>query len=157
MDIRQGLRTDTYPFDMFNEMRMASVVCKIVEDSSDSAPSPDIFHMATVGGALGLAWDDLGRLAPGCKADILTVRRDTLRAAPIYDPFKFLVLAATGNDIDTVIVDGKTIVDDGDVLTIDVPHAIREVNEASNRVWDRLELGSLLIITLPPIPRLRLE
>ena len=95
--------------------------------------------MATVGGADALGRPDLGRLAPGCKADIVFVRIDTPKASPVYDPFKFLVLAASGDDVDRVIVDGKTIVENGDVLTIDVPEVVRRVNEASKRVWEQLD------------------
>ena len=68
------------------------------------------------------------------------MRIDTPKATPIYDPFKFLIHAATGDDVERVIVDGTTIVNDGKVLTIDVPKVVREVNNASMRVWDRLEL-----------------
>ena len=67
------------------------------------------------------------------------VRIDTPRAAPVYDPFKFLVLAATAGDVDRVIVDGNTVVEQGEVLTIDVPEAVRRVNEASKRVWARMD------------------
>lgn len=140
LGIRQCLGTDTYPFDMFNDMRMASVVCKIVEKTAEVASSEDIFHMATTGGADALGRPDLGRLAPGCKADIVLVRTDTPKATPVYDPFKFLVLAATGGDVDRVIVDGRTIVRDGEVLTIDVAAAVRRVNEASERVRAAVEL-----------------
>ena len=140
MGIRQSIGTDTYPFDMFNEMRMASVLCKVVENDAMAAPSPEVFHMATVGGADALGRPDLGRLAPGCKADIVLVRVDTPKATPVYDPFKFLVLAATGDDVDRVIVDGETIVENGAVLTIDVTEAVRAVNAASVRVWAKLDL-----------------
>lgn len=138
MGISQCLGTDTFPFDMFNEMKMASVACKIVEQSADAALSKDVFHMATVGGADALGRPDLGRLAPGCKADIVTVRIDTTKATPIYDPFRFLVLTGSGEDVDKVFVDGNLIVDEGKVLTIDVKSAIDEVNKASKRVWKNL-------------------
>lgn len=135
MGIRQCLGTDTFPFDMFNEMRFASVVCKIVEQSADAGLSRDVFHMATAGGADALGRPDLGRIAAGCKADIVTVRIDTTKATPIYDPFRFLVFAGAGDDVDEVFVDGKKIVDAGKVLTLDVANAIAEVNEASKRIW----------------------
>jgi 5-methylthioadenosine/S-adenosylhomocysteine deaminase len=138
--IRQCLGTDTYPFDMFNDMRMASVLCKIVEGNALAGLSTDVFHMATVGGADALGSPDLGHLAPGCKAYIVFVRSDTPKATPLYDPFKFLVRAATGEGIDLVIVDGETIVEGGDVQTIDVSRAVQEVNIASKRVWSRLDL-----------------
>lgn len=138
--IRQCLGTDTYPFDMFNDMRMASVICKIVERSAKVASADDIFRMATVGGADALNRPDLGRLQPGCKADIVLVRFDTPKATPVYDPFKFLVLAANGEDVDRVIVDGQTLVEGGEVLTVDVPEIVRKVNAAAVRVRQRLDL-----------------
>ena len=88
------------------------------------------------------AWGrpDLGRLAAGCKADIVFVRIDTPKAAPVYDPFKFMVLAASGDDVDRVIVGGETVVDKRDVKTIDVAAAVTRVNAASKGVWERLDI-----------------
>lgn len=127
LGIRSCLGTDTFPFDMFNEMRVASVVCKIVEGSADAGLSNQIYHMATVGGADALGRPDLGRLAPGCKADIVTVRTDTPRATPEYDPFKFLVFTAAAADVDDVYVDGKKVVSGGEVTTLDLDSAMKEV------------------------------
>lgn len=138
--IRQALGTDTFPFDMFNDMRFAAAVCRIVEHSVDVAPSREILTMATVGGADALGRPDLGRLAAGCKADIVLVRTDTFKASPVYDPFKFLVLTATGEDVDHVIVDGKTIVEDGKVLSVDMGEAVARLNEAAVRVRSRVVL-----------------
>ncbi|KWT82736.1 MULTISPECIES: amidohydrolase family protein [unclassified Variovorax] len=134
LGIRQSLGTDTYPFDMFNDMRMAATVCRIVEHSVDGASSADVFTMATAGGADALGRPDLGRLAAGCKADLVLVRADTFKAAPSYDPFKFLVLCATGDDVDRVIVAGRTIVENGRVLAVDMPAAVARLNEAARRV-----------------------
>ncbi len=140
MGIRQSLGTDTYPFDLFNDMRFASVICKIVERNATAGLAEDVFHMATVGGADALGRPDLGRLQAGCRADIVLLKIDTPKAAPVYDPFQFLVHAAHGEDVDTVIVDGKTIVEGGHVKTIDVKEAVREVNLSAKRVWNRLNL-----------------
>jgi cytosine/adenosine deaminase-related metal-dependent hydrolase len=140
MGIRQCLGTDSYPFDLFNDMRFASTICKIVENSASAGLSTDVFRMATIGGADALGRADLGRLCAGAKADIVTVRIDTPKAAPLYDPFKFLVHAATGDDVDTVIVDGRTIVDRGVVRTIDVREAVRQLNAAGERVLSNLRL-----------------
>ena len=143
LGIRQALGTDTFPFDMFNDMRMAATVCRIVEQSADAGLSRDIFTMGTVGGADALGRADLGRIAPGCKADIVFVRTDTFKATPLYDPFRFLVLAANGEDVDRVIVDGRTIVQDGEVLNVDRAAAVRRLNQAAVEVRRRaaLELG----------------
>ena len=140
MGVRQCLGTDNYPLDMFHEMQCAAVVCKIVEKSSIAADCNFMFRMATVGGAEALGRPDLGRLAAGCKADIVFVRIDTPKAAPVYDPFKFMVLAASGDDVDRVIVGGETVVDKRDVKTIDVAAAVTRVNAASKGVWERLDI-----------------
>lgn len=140
MGIRQSLGTDTFPFDLFNDMRMAATVCRIVEHSVNVATSHEVFTMATVGGADALGRSDLGRLAVGCKADIVFVRTDTFKASPIYDPFKFLVLSASGDDVDRVIVDGQTIVEGGRVLTLDMPSAVTRLNKAARAVRERVVL-----------------
>lgn len=140
LGIRQCLGTDNYPLDMFHEMQCAAVVCKIVEKSSIAADCRFMFHMATVGGADALGRPDLGRLAPGCKADIVFVRIDTPKAAPVYDPFKFMVLAASGDDVDRVIIDGIPVVEKRDVLTFDVAESVARVNAASRGVWQRLDI-----------------
>lgn len=134
LGIRQCLGTDTYPLDMFNEMRTAAVICRVVERSADVALAKDIFGMATVGGADALGRPDLGRLAPGCRADIVLLRTDSLKANPLYDPFNFLVFAASGDDVDTVIIDGKALAKEGKVLTLDLEDANRRANEAATRV-----------------------
>jgi cytosine/adenosine deaminase-related metal-dependent hydrolase len=121
-------------------MRMAATVCRIVEHSVSVAPSHDVFTMATVGGADALGRPDLGRLAVGCKADIVFVRTDTFNAAPVYDPFKFLVLSASGDDVDRVIVDGVTIVEGGRVLNVDMPRAVARLNDAARAVRERVVL-----------------
>ena len=69
-------------------MRFGAVVCKIVEASAEAALSEDVFRMATVGGAEALNRPDLGRLAVGCKADIVTVRIDTPKSLTRLRPFQ---------------------------------------------------------------------
>jgi cytosine/adenosine deaminase-related metal-dependent hydrolase len=140
LGIRQSLGTDTFPFDVFNDMRMAATVCRIVERSAQAAPSVDVFSMATSGGADALGRPDLGRLAPGCKADVVLVRANTFKAAPRYDPFLFLVLAASGDDVDRVIVDGRTIVENGRVSAVDMAAAVARLDEAARRVRSRIAI-----------------
>lgn len=138
--IRQSIGTDTFPGDMFNEMRMAAVICKIVEGQAGVGLATEVFEMATVGGADAFGRPDLGRLAAGCKADILFVRIDTPKATPIWDPFRFLVFTATGDDVDRVYIDGNLVVKDRQVLTMDVPAVLDRANEAAQRVWSKVDL-----------------
>lgn len=91
-----------------------------VHESWVMAPD-EALRMATRGGAaaLGMA-ERIGRLAPGAKADIVMLRLDGTDAAVSVTPFAFLVDGATGHDVDTVLVDGETLVKHGEVLTLDV-------------------------------------
>lgn len=140
MGFRQSLGTDTFPYDMFNEMRIAAIVSKLTEHSAAAGFAPFVYEMATVGGADALGRPDLGRLAAGAKADIILIRIDTPKAAPVYDPFRFMVYTATGDDVDTVLIDGRMVVKDGKVLTIDVPAAVAALNAAAKRVRPRIAL-----------------
>ena len=69
-----------------------------------------------MGGARSLGRDDIGRLSPGAKADIIVIALDgrgTLRFGPVRDPIKSLVDCGIGDDVETVIVDGKVCTEDG--------------------------------------------
>ena len=66
--INMALGTDTYPLDMFAEMRTTAAVCKIIEKNHESAGALDVFTASNLGGARALRRDDLGRLARGAKA-----------------------------------------------------------------------------------------
>ena len=134
------LGTDTFPFDMINEMRWAAILCKIAEQDPRAGSAREIFHAATIGGAQALKRDDLGRLAPGCKADIVIVDLDKPHALPLRDPFKFIVYSASRADIDTVIIDGRTVVSQGELLFCDLATVLNKLREAITRVHKRVDV-----------------
>lgn len=82
---------------------------------------------ATLGGARALGRDDLGRIAPGAKADLVLVDLGTLSMSPVRDPLKNLVFSASRHDVDTVIVDGRLVVDGGRLEGIDERQLARDV------------------------------
>lgn len=139
--INVSLGTDTFPLDMFNEMRWGAVIGKIVEKTPRVATAKELFDAATIGGAKGLCRDDLGRLAPGCKADIVILNIDKPHATPMNDPFKFVALGASAGDVETVIVDGQTVVERGRLLTADLPTVLEKLREANKRVQSRVRLS----------------
>ncbi len=139
--INMCLGTDTFPFDMINEMRWAAVLCKIAEQDPKAGSAREIFHAATIGGAQALKRDDLGRLKPGCRADIVIVDLNKPHALPLRDPFKFMAYSASGADVDTVIIDGRTVVDQGKLVFCDLPTALDKLREAITRVHDRVRIS----------------
>jgi 5-methylthioadenosine/S-adenosylhomocysteine deaminase len=97
-----------------------------------------VFEAATLGGAHSVGRHDIGRLAPGAKADIVIIGlngRDTLRMGPVRDPIKSLVDCGIGDDVDTVIVDGVVRMAGGRIPGIDFGALRAQAQEAGERVW----------------------
>lgn len=117
--INIGLGTDTVPADIVGEMRMAATVAKIVEADAGAGSARDVFRAATVGGATALGRDDLGRLAPGTKADVSVFDLRSLQLGVIDCPIKALVHYASGADAEHVFVDGRWVLRDRDVVALD--------------------------------------
>lgn len=74
----------------------------------------------------------LGRIDVGVKADLVLVDLETIRMSPVRDPIRNLVYGATDQDVDRVIIDGKTVVEDGEVLGMDE----RVIAEDLQRIGD---------------------
>ena len=140
--VNLALGSDTYPRDMIMNMRTASYLGKITGHTYFAAPAAEVFGAATVGGAVSLGRDDLGRLAPGALADIIMIDltgRGTLRYGPVRDPVKSLVECGIGDDVDTVIVDGRTVMERGAIPGVDFARLRREAQAAAEHIWDTLQ------------------
>jgi 5-methylthioadenosine/S-adenosylhomocysteine deaminase len=135
MGINVALGTDTFPQDMVAEMRWAALACKWQDRNANHGTAQEVFHAATLGGAKALGREDLGRLAPGAKADVVIVDLTQLHIGPVDDPIKTLVYAAKGTDIETVIVDGKAVVQDGKVPGIDEDQLVEQASAA--HLWQK--------------------
>ncbi|MGE3701992.1 MAG: amidohydrolase family protein [Hyphomicrobiaceae bacterium] len=133
--VNMALGTDTYPLDMFSEMRTASAVCKLVEKNHESAGAMDVFNASNLGGARALGRDDLGRLVPGAKADIVLVDFRSLAIGPMPDPIRALVHLATPDMVDTVIVDGRVLMHDRRLRVCDESEVIESARESAQRIW----------------------
>jgi len=129
-----GIGTDAWPMDMIMEMRSAVTTAKLMEGSRTAVTAADVFNASTLGGAKALDREDLGRLAPGAKADIILVNLRGFHTALVDDPIKSMVYFGNQNDVDTVIVDGKTVVENGQVPGVDLEKLADEAN-AVNQRW----------------------
>lgn len=133
--------SDTYPRDMIMNMRTASYLGKVMSGSYFAATSGEALAGATLGGAISVGRNDLGRLAPGAQADIVIIDfsgRNSLRYGPVRDPIKSLVECGVGDDVDTVIVAGKTCMENGIIPGVDIPALLEEAQAAGENVWATL-------------------
>ena len=131
--VRIGLGTDTYPHNMLEEMRHAGYVARLMAENPRTLTTTDLFEAATTAGAAALGRDDIGRLEPGTKADLVLVDLDHPMMQPHRDPVRSLVYAAAERAVDRVYVDGRLVVRDGTVLTMDYPAAARSLHEGQKR------------------------
>jgi len=117
--INMTIGTDTWPQDIISEMRYASLISKITDGDRRSARALSVYNAVTINPAKALRRDDLGKLAKGMKADIVIINTKSFRWPPINDPIKCLVHAGTMDDVETVIIDGKKVVEDKKIIGVD--------------------------------------
>jgi 5-methylthioadenosine/S-adenosylhomocysteine deaminase len=136
--INMSLGTDTNPQSVIEAMRWAAVVSKMVERNTEATTAAHAFDAATLGGARALGRDDLGRIAPGAKADLVLWRATSWRMTPLRDPVKNIVYNASDEDVDRVYVNGRLVVDGGRVLAADEPAILKALQAGGERMWPRM-------------------
>jgi cytosine/adenosine deaminase-related metal-dependent hydrolase len=136
--VNMGVGTDTYPHNMLDELRLVSYLARTQAGNPRTMNSTDLFDAATLGGARALGRDDIGRLAPGCRADLVMVDVTHPMMRPGRDPVRSLIYAAGDRAVHRVYVDGQMVVDAGRVLTMDYHAAAAALHEAQKRVIDRV-------------------
>ncbi len=117
--VRIGLGTDTWPPDMIENMKLGVMLGRIAERDASAVRASDLFDAATLGGAAALGRDDLGRLAPGAKADLVVVDLATPHLGPLIDPIQSLLLSCSGRDVRHVVIDGRVVMRDGLIPGVD--------------------------------------
>src|SRR5579863_690659 len=107
-------------YDMIREMKLAAIIHKAVTNDPLIVPAETVLEMATINGARALGLEhEIGSLEVGKKADIVVVDLNRLHTTPSMNPVSTLVYAATGGEVDMVVVDGKIVVEQGQLLTMD--------------------------------------
>jgi len=142
--IHVGLGADGAPcnnnLNMFHEMRFAALIQKPFNGPT-AMPAKDVFYMATLGGAkcLGLE-NEIGSLEPGKKADLVILNLNTFHTSPSYgvDPISQIVYSATPENVETVIINGKIVMENRRLLTIDENIVLQEGEKSIQRLLKRL-------------------
>ena len=117
--INIAMGTDTFPADMLDQLRQGLNIARVKEGSAERTRILDLYNAATLGGAQALGRDDLGRLAAGARADITVFRLGAFHQGPFFDPLKNLVTAGRGDDCIASYIDGRCVMQGGQVVGID--------------------------------------
>ncbi len=139
-----GLGTDgaasNNNLDMFDEMDAAAKLHKHALGDPTALSAETVFRMATLGGAEALNLGDrIGSLEAGKRADVVLVDTRRPGLTPLYDVYSHLVYAARGSDARTVIVNGRIVVRDGEVLTVDESEAMERARAFGDRVREAMD------------------
>ena len=138
-DVAIGLGTDgaasNNDLDMFEAMRMASLLHKLQSQDPRAVSAKTALEMATIRGARALGMESrIGSLEPGKRADLILVDVSGARQTPMYDPVSHLVYVSHGDDVRTTIVNGRILMRDRKVLTLNESEVIRDARAWADKV-----------------------
>jgi len=128
--VNMGIGTDTIPHNMLEELRLALTLARVACEDMTRISTSDVFHFATVGGAKALGRSDIGRIAVGAKADLVSVDLTDPSMRPLRDPLRSLIYSAAERPVRDVWIDGRQVVFDGKVPHIDAKAAAAILEEA---------------------------
>ncbi|HEY7058558.1 MAG TPA: amidohydrolase [Vicinamibacterales bacterium] len=139
-----GLGTDgaasNNDLDMFEAMRQAAFLNKLTSEDPRAIPAATAVEMATIEGARALGMDrEIGSLEPGKRADLIVVSMSAARQTPLYDPLSHLVYVTRGDDVTTTIVNGRVLMRDRKLLTLNADQILAEARALAPRVRDAVK------------------
>ena len=137
--IRSGLGTDgaasNNDLDMFEAVRTAALLHKHASGDPRVLPARQALELATSRGAAALGLEGkIGTLKPGKLADVITISTTSARQTPMFDPLSHLVYVTRGTDVRTTVVNGRVLMREGRVLTLDRTTVIKEANAMAGKV-----------------------
>ncbi|HEV3470563.1 MAG TPA: 5'-deoxyadenosine deaminase [Pyrinomonadaceae bacterium] len=128
--------------DMFTEMRAAALLQKVRRGAA-SLPAQRVLRMATIDGARALGLDaEVGSLEVGKRADLTVLDLERLHLTPRPDPVSTVVYAAEAADVRTVLIDGRFVLRDGELQTLDEREVIREARSQGESLAARAGISS---------------
>jgi 5-methylthioadenosine/S-adenosylhomocysteine deaminase len=143
--MRVGLGTDgpagsNNDLNMMEEMDLAAKLQKTNRVDPRALGARGALEMATIEGARALHMEkEIGSLEPGKKADFVILSLDAPNAVPMYDVYSQIVYALKGSDVETVVVGGKVLLQDGKLLTVNEQQAIVKAREYGKKVATSLK------------------
>jgi 5-methylthioadenosine/S-adenosylhomocysteine deaminase len=121
--------------DMVEEAASAARLQKITLGDPKALSARDVLEMATIGGAKVLGMEDrIGTLEAGKRADVIVIDLQQPKTQPVYSVESAIVYAASGNSVVTTICDGRVLMRNRKVLTVDVPAAVAKAKQYRDRV-----------------------
>ncbi len=140
-----GLGTDSTAsnndLDMWEEMNLAALLQKAATLDPQALPAKKALALATIEGAKAIGLDDkIGSLSPGKRADVILVSYDNVHQLPMYDVISHLVYVTDQQDVRSTIVDGKVLMRNLEVLTIDTDQVAHQSKLKAEQIRESIVL-----------------
>lgn len=120
--------------NLFEEMHMAALIHKGIHRNPVEVTAAQVIRMATSNGARAVGFgDETGVIREGMKADIILIDTNKPHLCPVNDPVSAVVYSAQASDVDTVIIDGRVVMENRKLLTIDEELVMQKVREIASR------------------------
>jgi 5-methylthioadenosine/S-adenosylhomocysteine deaminase len=121
--------------DIISEMKLSTISHKDCRQDPTLMPAETMLVMATINGSRALLWNnEIGSIEAGKKADVIIMDMKNPKWVPCYNPISNIVYSATGDDVETVIIDGKLIMYERELLTINEA----EILEKAQRIAEKI-------------------
>lgn len=141
--VNVALGTDSYGMnddnDFICDMRLAALLSRTPGLMSSGLSSPQLLRMATVNGAKALLMNNVGAIKPGMKADLIIVDTGRMTSPCIHPETSvqdILIHRALGCDVNTVLINGKIVMDNREIKTFNVDAIKDEIREEAARIWE---------------------
>jgi 5-methylthioadenosine/S-adenosylhomocysteine deaminase len=126
--------------DIFESMKYACATAKTAANDPRALTAARALRMATVEGARAIGRPETGSIEVGKRADLITLEARQPHLAPLFDPEKALVYSARGGDVRDAVIDGKVVMRDRKVLTVDEDDLLAEAEQVARRCAARAGL-----------------
>jgi 5-methylthioadenosine/S-adenosylhomocysteine deaminase len=122
---------------MFRELSVLTLIHKGINRDALAISAYEGFAIATKNGAAAMGRSDIGEIKPGNIADLVILDLDRPNMQPVNDPIAALAYSANGSEVETVIVGGNVLFENGEFLTIDAEKTVYEVSKICERIGTR--------------------
>lgn len=128
--------------DLFSSLRQGALLQKHVTGDPQAFSAWDSLAMATINAARAIGMgDSIGSLEPGKRADFIFIGCDSPRMRPVNSPENVVAYTATGADVKTVVVDGRELVQEGRLVSMNLPRILADAQRTADVLRRRLELA----------------
>ena len=125
--------------DMFETMKITALLHKGINKNPTLTPAQQVLEMASIEGAKALSWEnEIGSIEVGKKVDLTVIDFKKPHLYPLYNEVSHLVYAAKSADVNTVIINGKIVMENRQLTTIDTEKAMEMAEKAKTSLLDRL-------------------